>query len=144
MMHHHAFPHSSPVWSVRPALPACPPAALRGFALLKDKQVGVAYGSHFLFALVQGEIVQHLQVSHGVLSRKGMTRGAADGMEATFLPLLRNRGSLNEYVLVAKPGSRGVRTGPPPPREIAMFTCVRRGNKSQRRRVIMAKTVMKT
>lgn len=86
MMHHHAVPHGSPVRSVRPALPHCPSAALRGFALLKDKQVGVAYGSHFLFARVQGEIVPHLQASQ-VSGSKGMTGGAAGGVEATLLPL---------------------------------------------------------
>lgn len=41
----------------------------------------------FLFELVQGEIVQHLQVSHGVTGSKGMTEVVADSMESTFLSL---------------------------------------------------------
>lgn len=90
MMHRHAFPQATPcgvsaLRSPTARLRRC--MALHGFALLRDKQVGVAYGWHFLFALVQGEIVQHLQVSHGVAGSKGMTEGAADSMEPTLLPL---------------------------------------------------------
>lgn len=46
----------------------------------------------FLFELVQGEIVQHLQVSHGVTGSKGMTEVVVDSMESTFSLCLRNHG----------------------------------------------------
>lgn len=36
---------------------------------------------------MRGEIVQHLQVSHGVEGSKGMTEGAAGSMEPTLLPV---------------------------------------------------------
>lgn len=83
-----AMSPGKPVTSRSPMLlPHCPSAALHGFALLKDKQVGAAYGSHFLLELVQEEVAEHLQVSHGVPGSKGMTGVVADSMEPTFFSL---------------------------------------------------------
>lgn len=42
---------------------------------------------HAMFELVQEEVAEHLQVSHGVTGSKGTTRVVADSMEPAFLSL---------------------------------------------------------